>query len=83
MSAGKYQNLSETVNEDGWSKWVWPAMDELGVQHYRIACCDCCLVHRIAFYVDSTGEVAVAFRRDNRRTGQIRRYRSHVCRRVA
>ena len=75
-----YQDLSVTVDgKTGWSEWVTPWMDEFGVQHYRIACCDCGLVHRVAFYVDSTGEVSVAFRRDNRGTGQVRRQRDHIC----
>jgi len=28
------------VGEDGWSEWVYPYMD-----NYKIACCDCGLVH--------------------------------------
>ena len=32
--------------EDGWSRWVPPRMDA-----YRLACCDCGLVHDMEFKV--------------------------------
>jgi len=32
-------------NEDGWSDWQLPT------RHYRLACCDCGLVHDIEFRV--------------------------------
>jgi hypothetical protein len=32
--------------EDGWSRWVHPVMDD-----YRLACCDCGLVHTMDFQV--------------------------------
>jgi hypothetical protein len=40
----------------------------------RVACCDCGLVHEIDFKVED-GKEYVKFRRDNRTTGQLRRWR--------
>jgi len=30
------------VNDDGWCEWIYPYMDD-----YRLACCDCGLVHQM------------------------------------
>lgn len=30
------------VGEDGWCEWIYPRMDD-----YRLACCDCGLVHEM------------------------------------
>lgn len=40
----------------------------------HFACCDCGLVHRIAFGVDGQ-EVGIAMERDNRATAQLRRHK--------
>ena len=45
-------------------------LDEL----YRLACCDCGLVHDVVFsYDNQTGELGMATRRNNRATAQRRR----------
>lgn len=36
----------ETEMEDGWSRWVQPIMSG-----YKMACCDCGLVHNMEFQV--------------------------------
>jgi len=36
----------EIENEDGWTRWIQPVM-----QGYRLACCDCGLVHTMEFRV--------------------------------
>jgi len=51
--------------EDGW---------EYPVQKgFKLACCDCGLVHTMDFRVVD-GEVEFKVKRDNRATGQIRRH---------
>lgn len=40
----KYPRIVE--NADGWSDWIIPQMSD-----YRMACCDCGLVHRVQFRV--------------------------------
>lgn len=43
-------------------------------QIYRLACCDCGLVHDIVLsYDEQTGELGMATRRNNRATSQRRR----------
>ena len=41
-------------------------------------CCDCGLVHHFGFAIEDNGKIGFAVERDNRRTGQLRRYRSYV-----
>ena len=53
----------------GWSEWIYPHP-----QRYRLACCDCGLVHRMQYRVKD-GVIEYRCRRDNRATGQIRRHR--------
>ena len=72
-SAYQYEDLSATADENGWSAWRFPPLID-GIQHYRVACCDCGLVHKIALYVDDTGLVAIAFKRHSRATAQVRRH---------
>ncbi len=40
---------------------------------YKLACCDCGLVHRVVYVVEG-GKLAMAAERDNRATGQRRRH---------
>ncbi len=40
---------------------------------YKLACCDCGLVHKVDFRVKN-GRAEMRFARDNRSTGQIRRH---------
>lgn len=39
----------------------------------KLACCDCGLVHDVAFAYED-GEIGIALRRNNRATGQRRRW---------
>ena len=41
----------------------------------RLACCDCGLVHRIAFVSDKKGNIGMAMERNNNSTTQLRRNR--------
>lgn len=50
------------------NEWVQPKMDD-----YAIRCCDCGLVHKIAFKIKGK-QVYLKFTRDNRATGQVRRH---------
>ena len=42
---------------------------------HRISCCDCGLVHDMAVAIEDNGKIGLAFKRNNRATAQIRRYR--------
>ncbi|HET7321161.1 MAG TPA: hypothetical protein VFI96_01620 [Longimicrobiaceae bacterium] len=69
----------EVDRGDGWCEWVYPIM-----HGYKMACCDCGLVHNMNFRVvrGSDGEVLddeeyrVEFQvsRNARSTGQLRRH---------
>ena len=50
-------------------EWVQPVKTG-----YRMGCCDCGLVHSLDFRIRK-GRVQFRAFRDNRRTGQLRRYR--------
>ena len=54
---------------DGWSEWVRPVVD-----NYRIACCDCGLVHNMEFRTADDGLPEFRVSRNNRSTGQLRRH---------
>lgn len=62
---------TEIEGDDGWSRWIKPVM-----AGYKLACCDCGLVHEIDFRVIEEVEPYVLFRarRNNRSTGQRRRH---------
>lgn len=63
------------AGDDGWSEWIDPIM----TQPYRMACCDCNLVHEIEFRADpEDGNVNFRARRNNRSTAQLRRHRGVV-----
>lgn len=57
---------------DGWSKWEQPKRNG-----YRLACCDCNLVHEMQFRIvaSANGGKSVQYRcrRDNRTTAALRR----------
>ena len=57
-----------TQDDTGWSVWIQPRMDK-----YKMACCDCGLVHVLEFRIV---EDAVQFRasRNVRSTAQMRRH---------
>lgn len=51
------------ANEDGWSDWELPIMEE-----YKMACCDCGLVHDVDFKIvwtaeDENGDVTILHHR--------------------
>lgn len=53
-------------------EWITPIR-----KGYKMCCCDCGLVHRMDFRILKKGKIKkIQFRcfRDNRATGQIRRY---------
>ena len=65
---------TEYENEDGWSDWIRP------LPNYRLACCDCGLVHKMDFQIVGRGKSAkVVFRarRNNRSTTMLRK-RGHA-----
>lgn len=66
----QYPTLVE--GENGWSEWVRPAR-----KGYRLACCDCALVHNLEFKLVERAEgTVILFRaqRNQRSTGQLRRW---------
>lgn len=54
---------------DGWSQWLKPKM-----RGYRIACCDCALVHEFRFMIYK-GTLLYRVRRHERATAAKRRER--------
>lgn len=54
--------------EDGWTDWLAPA------DNFRMQCCDCGLVHNMEFGIDDLGQIVFRAKRNNRSTGQRRRY---------
>lgn len=71
MGAAVSRIRREVEGEDGFSRWIEPASDG-----YKIACCDCGLVHTFQFRVVEDIEPRVQFRasRNARSTGQMRRH---------
>lgn len=60
------------ADDEGWSDWIKP----VPTAPYRMACCDCNLVHEVEFRVDPLdGFVDFRARRNNRATSQLRRHR--------
>lgn len=43
---------------------------------FNFACCDCGLVHKIAVALENNGNIGFCVERDNRKTGQKRRWKS-------
>lgn len=39
----------------------------------KLGCCDCGLVHRVAFAIERNGKLGIAMERDNRATSAARR----------
>ena len=58
---------TENAVDGEWSRWVTPVMDG-----YKMACCDCGLVHVLDFAVVDD-RVMFRARRDNRATAAKRR----------
>lgn len=58
----------ETAVNGRWSRWVQPVR-----RGYKMACCDCGLVHDVDFRVKAR-RVQFRVARNNRATGQVRRH---------
>lgn len=54
--------------KDGFTRWIKPNMEK-----YKMACCDCGLVHILQFKVESS-HIIFRAKRDERATGQKRRW---------
>ena len=69
----RYETYSEI---EGWTRWISPPHGGHGRRNYRLACCDCALVHEIQFRVtkDPAGRLSVSFRakRNHRATASMR-----------
>lgn len=59
---------AEVETSDGWTRWIQPV-----IRGYKMACCDCGLVHSLNFRV-SGGRVQFQASRNARATGQKRRW---------
>ena len=66
MARKQYQ--PEVENDDGWTEWIRP------LDGYKMACCDCDLVHNLQFDVDEEGRVIFRASRNVRSTAQLRRH---------
>lgn len=66
MAGRKYPPEVET-QPGGWTDWIHP------LPGYRMACCDCGLVHELEFRIDDLGRVNFRARRNNRSTAALRR----------
>lgn len=68
----------ETEEEDGWTRDIQPATMEHNGHHYKMACCDCGLIHDMAFWIEVDDEpplvprVRFKVRRNNRATAAMR-----------
>ena len=60
--------MSKTYEEPDEGAWVQPV-----VKGYKMECCDCGLVHNMDFRIEA-GRVQFRVFRNNRATGQIRRF---------
>jgi hypothetical protein len=57
----------EIENEDGWTDWIRP------LPGYKVACCDCGLVHNIEAKLDEEGRIIFRASRNARSTAARRR----------
>lgn len=57
----------ETEGDDGWSDWIHL------LPGYKMACCDCSLVHNLEFRIDAIGQINFRAQRNVRSTAQMRR----------
>ena len=68
------------ANKNGWCDWQSPIHGH-GKRNYRLACCDCQLVHEMQFRIVKrpNGRNDVIFRvsRNNRATAALRRGKRH------
>jgi hypothetical protein len=64
-------HVHDEENPGGWSDWVKPRR-----RFYRMACCDCKLVHELEFHLEKRGNrgyILFRARRHLRATGAMRR----------
>lgn len=61
----------ERVLDGKWTRVIYPVMRDK--QPYRMACCDCGLVHDIEFWIEDD-TVAMRVSRNNRSTAAVRRH---------
>ncbi len=67
----------EVAGKRGWSRWIFP-IHGMGNKNYRLACCDCHLVHDMQFrVVNIAGKDKVSFKVkiNKRATAAMRRDR--------
>ena len=55
------------ANKNGWSNWEQPIR-----KGYRMACCDCNLVHTVDFRIHN-GRIQLRMKRNNRSTSALRK----------
>lgn len=67
----KYEKFDSDKN--GWTVWVKPIQTG-----YRLACCDCGLVHDMNFAITDDGKAAFQARRNDRSTAMMRRHKKPV-----
>lgn len=60
----------EVEGDDGWSDWIHP------LPGYKMACCDCGLVHNLQFRIDDAAQINFRAQRNVRSTAQMRRHSS-------
>jgi hypothetical protein len=68
MDLGGEMSKKRPPVEDG--EWIQPV-----VEGYKLECCDCGVVHTLNFRIKD-GEIQFQAVRDNRATGQTRRFRT-------
>lgn len=62
----KYEQ--HVAGENGWSKWIYPRRS-----NYKLACCDCGLVHNFQFRYAKGKYIEFRVSRNNRATAAMRR----------
>ena len=69
----------QIVTKTGWTAWISP-LHGSGKRNYRMACCDCELVHEIQFRIEKRkvhsqvlNSVVFRAKRNARATAQLRR----------
>lgn len=63
----KYPRMIE--GEDGWCEWQHPEED------YKMACCDCGLIHNMQFQLSADNKLLFRASRNNRATAAMRRHK--------
>jgi hypothetical protein len=66
----KYEQITAYRGE--WAVWFAP-----NLIHYRLACCDCGLVHEVQFRYRKRTSVQIRFKKNNRATAAMRRSKKY------